>query len=63
VKTKLKTALKSKVDPFFFALSCAMLIFVSFTAKVLTDDVLGAMNGPAEATFMTAAGVLVWNVE
>jgi hypothetical protein len=63
MKTKLQSALKSNVDPFFFALSCAMLICISFTAKVLADDVLGAMSGAAEISMMTPAGELVWAVD
>jgi hypothetical protein len=64
MKTKLKTALKSNVDSFFFALSCVMLLSISFTAKCLADDVLGAVSGPAETVMMmTADGQLIWNMQ
>lgn len=63
MKTKLKTALKSNVDPFFFALSCVILLSVSFTAKCLADDVLGAVSDATDNMMMTAEGQLVWNVD
>jgi hypothetical protein len=59
MKAKLQRALKSNVDPFFFALSCAMLICVSFTAKVLADDVLVEVSGVTDNMMMTADGQLV----
>jgi hypothetical protein len=63
MKAKLQTALKSNVDPFFFALSCAMLICISFTAKVLADDVSGAMAGATENMLMSPAGEFTWSAE
>lgn len=59
MKAKLQTALRSNVDPFFFALSCAMLLCISFTAKVLADDVLGAVRSATDNMMMTADGQLV----
>ena len=63
MKAKLQTTLKSNVDPFFFALSCAMLLSISFTAKVLADDVLGAMSGAGDSAMLTADGQLMWSAE
>jgi hypothetical protein len=63
MKAKLQTALKSNIDPFFFALSCAMLICISFTAKVLADEVSGAVGGAAQNMIMTADGDLLWTAE
>lgn len=62
MKTKLQTALKSNVDPFFFALSCAMLLCVSFTAKLLADDVLVEVSGATDNMMMTADGQLMWSM-
>jgi hypothetical protein len=59
MKTKLRTALKSNVDPFFFALSCVMLLCVSFTAKCLADSVLVEVSGATDGMIMTAEGQLV----
>lgn len=63
MKAKLQNALKSNVDPFFFALSCAMLICISFTAKALADDVSGEIAGATENMVMTPAGEFMWSVE
>jgi len=63
MKTKLQTVLRSNVDPFFFALSCALLLCISFTAKALADDIGGAMSGPPDMMMMTPDGDVVWNVE
>ena len=63
MKTKLQNALRTTVDPFFFALSCAMLISISFTAKGLADDVRKAVGGPTEEMMMTAEGQILWNAE
>jgi len=63
MKTKLQSVLRTDVNPLFFALSCAMLICVSFTAKVLADDVQNALSVPSENMMMTADGQLVWNAE
>ena len=63
MKAKLQIALNSNVDSFFFALCCAMLVSISFTAKVLADDVLGAMNGAGEATVMMADGQVMLSAE
>jgi len=63
MKAKLQTALRSNVDPFFFALCCAMLICISFTAKVLADDVLGAVSGATGNMMLTADGQFEWSVE
>lgn len=63
MKTKLKTALKSPVDPFFFVLACVILLSVSMTAKVLADDVFVAVGGAADNLIMTAEGQVVWQTE
>lgn len=63
MKAKLQTALKSNVDPFFFVFSCAMLIGISFTAKVLADDVSGAVSVATENMLMSPAGELMWSAE
>jgi hypothetical protein len=63
MKAKLKIALKSNVDPFFFALACVILFSVSMTAKVLADDVFAAVGGAADNLMMTAEGQLVWQAE
>jgi hypothetical protein len=55
--------MKSNVDPFFFALSCAMLLCISFTAKGLADDVRKAVSGQTEEMMMTVEGQVIWNVE
>ena len=56
MKAKLKSALKSTVDPFFFALSCALLIYLSFTAKALADNALTDMGSATYSMMMTADG-------
>jgi hypothetical protein len=63
MKTKLQNVLRITVNPFFFALSCAMLICISLAAKALTDDVQSALNVPAENMMMTADGQIVSNAE
>ena len=63
MKTKLQGVLRTDVNPLFFALSCAMLICISFTAKVLADDVQSALSVSTENMMMTADGQLAWNVE
>jgi hypothetical protein len=60
MKAKLRRALKSNVDPFFFALACVILISVSMTAKVLADDVFLAVNGATDNPLITADGQLIW---
>ena len=56
MKTKLQNILRNNVSPFFFALSCALLVCVSFTAKALADDVRNAVSVPTEDMMMTAEG-------
>jgi hypothetical protein len=63
MKTTLQNALKSNVNPVLFALSCAMLIYISFTAKALANDVAGATSGPAENMMMTTEGQVSWIAE
>ena len=63
MKTKLQTVLRTDVNPFFFALSCALLICISFTAKALADDMQNTVSVPMEHMMMTAQGQLVWNAE
>ena len=60
MKAKLKSALRTNVDPFFFALACVILITVSFTAKVLADDVAHAVSGASDNMMMTADGHFAW---
>ena len=60
MKAKLKIALKSNVDPFFFALACVILISISVTAKVLADDVFLAVGGATENMMITVDGQLAW---
>jgi hypothetical protein len=60
MKAKLQIALRSNVDPFFFAFACIMLICVSLTAKVLADDVLLAVDGATDNMLMTTEGQLTW---
>jgi len=64
MKAKLKTALNSNVDPFFFALACAALLSVSVSAKALADDVLSAVDDlPDDAMMITKDGQLIWQPE
>jgi hypothetical protein len=63
MKAKLQNALRITVNPFFFALSCALLICISFTAKALADDVQNAVSVPTENMMMTPDGQLVWKAE
>jgi hypothetical protein len=64
MKAKLKSALISNVDPFFFALACAALFSVSMTAKALADDVLSAIDDRAgDEMMITADGQLVWHAD
>jgi hypothetical protein len=63
MKAKLQNVLRTDVNPFFFALSCAMLICVSFTAKILADDVQNSVSGSAENMMMTAEGQVVSQAE
>ena len=60
MKAKLQNALKTDVNPFFFALSCAILIFISFTARALAEDVQNSVSGPTENLMMTTEGQLLW---
>ena len=59
MKTKLQNFLGIHVNPFFFALSCALLLCISFTAKALADDVRNAVSGPTEDMMMTADGQIL----
>jgi hypothetical protein len=59
MKAKLKSALISNVDPFFFALCCVMLLCVSFTAKTLADDMLVGVSAATDNMMMTAEGQLL----
>jgi hypothetical protein len=63
MKAKLQNVLRNDVSPFFFALSCALLVCISFTAKALADDVQNAMSGPTENMMMTAEGQIQWKAE
>jgi hypothetical protein len=63
MKTKLQNVLRNDVSPFFFALSCALLVCISFTAKVLADDLQNAVSGPMENMMMTAEGQILSAVE
>ena len=64
MKAKLKTALKSNVDPFLFVLVCVVLFSVSLTAKTLADEVLSAVDGqPGAAMMMTTEGQILWHIE
>jgi hypothetical protein len=63
MKAKLQTALRANVDPFFFALVCAILVSISMTAKVLADDVFVAVGGATDDLMITADGQLVWQAE
>ena len=64
MKAKLKTALKSNVDPLFFALACVTLFSVSMSARALSDDGLAAVNdSPDTVMMLTKDGQLVWRVE
>ena len=56
MKTKLQNVLRINVNPFFFALSCAVLVCISFTAKALADDVRNAVSVPTEDMMMTVEG-------
>lgn len=60
MKAKLKTALKTNVDPFFFALACVVLISISMTAKALADDVFDAVGGTADTMMITTDGQIIW---
>jgi hypothetical protein len=64
MKAKLKTALKSNVDPLFFALTCTVLFSVSMTASTLAHDVLSAIDDPPDTVMMmTTDGQIVWHAE
>lgn len=64
MKAKLKTALKSNVDPFLFVLVCVVLFSVSLAAKTLADEVLSAVDGqPGPAMMMTTEGQILWHIE
>jgi len=56
MKAKLQNVLRNDVNPFFFALSCALLVCISFTAKALADDVRNAVSVPTENMMMTTEG-------
>jgi hypothetical protein len=63
MKAKLQNALKTDVNPFFFALSCATLICISFTARAWAEDLQNSVGGATDNLMMTAAGELVWHAE
>jgi hypothetical protein len=63
MKAKLQNVLRNNVSPFFFALSCALLVCISFTAKALADDMQNAVNVPTENMMMTAEGQILSQVE
>jgi hypothetical protein len=63
MKSKLQKVLRNDVNPFFFALSCALLVCISFTAKALADDVRNAVSVPTENMMMTAEGQVLAQVE
>ena len=39
MKIRLRAALTSNVSPFFFALTCLLLVSVMFSAKIMADQV------------------------
>jgi hypothetical protein len=64
MKAKLKTALKSNVDPLFFALTCAVLFSVSMAVTALAEDVLSAADDtPGTVLMMTKDGQIVLRVD
>ena len=64
MKAKLKTVLKSNLDPLFFAVAGAALFSVTMTATALAQDLLSAIGGPPGAEMMmTTEGQLVWHAE
>jgi hypothetical protein len=63
MKAKLQNALKTDVNPFFFALSCALLICISFSARALADDLQNTVSVPMEKMMMTADGQILLKAE
>jgi hypothetical protein len=63
MKAKLQNVLRNDVNPFFFALSCALLVCISFTAKALADDVQKAVSVSTENMMMTAEGQVLSQAE
>jgi hypothetical protein len=63
MKVKLKTALKSNVDPLFFALAGAALFSVSITATTLAENLLSAAGGPPDIVMMMTTDGQVWHAE
>jgi hypothetical protein len=64
MKAKLKAALKSNLDPLFFAIAGAALFSVSMTATALAQDLLLAIGGPpGTVMMMTTDGQLIWHAE
>jgi hypothetical protein len=63
MKAKLENILRNDVSPFFFALSCALLICISFTARALAEDVQKAVSGPSDNMMITADGQVLWTAE
>ena len=47
MKTGLRAALTSDLDPLFFGLTCLLLASVLFTAKTMADEVLAAEEQPS----------------
>jgi hypothetical protein len=63
MKAKLQSILKTDVNPLFFALSCAILICISFTARAWAEDLQNTVSVPMEKMMMTAQGQILLKVE
>ena len=64
MKAKLKTALKSNIDPLYLVLACAVLFSVSMAVTALAEDVLSAVDDtPGTVMTMTKDGQIVWRLE
>jgi hypothetical protein len=63
MKAKLKTALKSKLNPLFFALAGAALFSVSITAAALAQELLSPASGPDGIVMMMTADGQLWHAE
>jgi len=52
--TDLRTTLTSRLDPVFFGMTCLLMAYVLFTAKVMADEVAAVEEGSLKGSFYSA---------
>jgi len=52
--TDLRATLTSRLDPVFFGMTCLLMAYVLFTAKLMADEVATVEEGPLRGSFYSA---------